>query len=130
MDKIRLTSARKAILEELADSHKHLTANQLHQRLVERLPSLNLSTVYRSLEYLVDNEVISISDIGLGSPVYEVVNDSQPHHHLVCLNCKEIFILSDDLVQPFFNQVEQDYHMDIHTTHLVLFGMCEHCKED
>lgn len=130
MDNLRLTSARKAILEELKSSHNHLTASQLHQRLAERLPSLNLSTVYRSLEYLVENELISISDMGLGSPVYELVDDSEPHHHLVCLNCKEAFILSDELVQPFFNRVEQTHNMEIHTTHLVLFGICDHCKEE
>jgi Fur family ferric uptake transcriptional regulator len=129
MDNIRLTSARKAILDELDNCHAHLTANQIHESLVERLPSINLSTVYRSLEYLVDHELISISDMGLGSPVYEL-KTGEPHHHLVCLNCKSIFDLSDDFVQPFFNQVEQEYNMEIHTTHLILFGICNNCKED
>ena len=84
MKKPRLTSARKAILEELESSHTHLTANQLHEQLQQRLPSLNISTVYRSLEYLVEAGLITISDMGLGSPVYEVINED-PHHYLVCL---------------------------------------------
>jgi Fur family ferric uptake transcriptional regulator len=129
MEKIRLTSARKAILDELENYQTHLTANQIHENLVERLPSINLSTVYRSLEYLVDHDLVSISDMGVGSPVYERKQD-EPHHHLVCLNCKSISDLSDEIVQPFFNQVEHKYHMELRTSHLILFGICEHCKED
>lgn len=128
MDKPRLTSARKAILDELVNSHTHLTTQQLHERLLQRLPSLNISTVYRSLDYLVNTGLISISDMGLGSPVYEVIGQ-EPHHHLVCLKCKQISLLPDEVVQPFFTQVEQQYKMEVHTTHLVLFGICQHCKE-
>jgi Fur family ferric uptake transcriptional regulator len=129
MEKIRLTSARKAILDELENYQTHLTANQIHENLVERLPSINLSTVYRSLEYLVDHDLISISDMGVGSPVYER-KQGEPHHHLVCLNCKSISDLSDEIVQQFFNQVEHKYRMELRTSHLILFGICEHCKED
>jgi Fe2+ or Zn2+ uptake regulation protein len=60
--KARMTSARQAIFDELNKSHQHLKANEIHERLRERLPSLNLSTVYRSLDYLVEHGVISVSE--------------------------------------------------------------------
>lgn len=124
----RLTSARKAILEELETSETHLTAAQLHERLSERLPSLNLSTVYRSLDYLSGHQLISVSDLGIGSPVYELVTE-EAHHHLVCTTCQAIFPLEDEIVKPFFEQVENSHEITIITKHLVLFGLCKHCKE-
>ena len=128
-NKIRLTSARKAILDELAESQTHLTAAQLHTRLVERLPSLNLTTVYRSLEYLVEKNLISVSDMGIGSPVYEIMTD-EPHHHLVCIDCRVVLKLEPGLVTPFFTAVEEKTQVSLRTNHLVLFGICPHCKEE
>ena len=100
--KIHLTTARKAVLEILEHSKAHLNAHEVHQQLKERLPSLNLSTVYRSLDYLVSHKLISVADMGTGSPVYELLGET-PHHHLVCLTCNQISNLSHELVNPFFN---------------------------
>ena len=79
---VRITTARQLILDELHDAETHLTAAQIFDILKERLPSLNISTVYRSLEYLVQKQLVSVSDLGLGTQVYEQVKD-QIHHHLV-----------------------------------------------
>jgi Fur family ferric uptake transcriptional regulator len=124
---IRLTSARKAILDLLQSTHKHLTAQEVHKQLKDRLPSLNLSTVYRSLEYLVDHQLISVSDMGVGSPVYATLGD-QPHHHLVCQNCHQIFDLDSGFVDDLFSKIEDRYQAKVVTNHLVLFVICENCR--
>lgn len=124
---VRLTSARQAILDELKEAQRHLTALDIHQRLQDRLPSLNLSTVYRSLDYLVENHLISISDMGLGSPVYERV-DKGIHHHLVCQKCGRVIELSHETVAPFFQSIAVDLDFKIRTNHLVLYGVCQECQ--
>ncbi len=123
---IRMTSARQAILDELENNQAHLTTAEIHDRLQERLPSINLSTVYRSLEYLVENRLVTVSDIGIGSPVYERLNEDI-HHHLVCLNCQGIIHLEHDLIAPFFEQIEAQKGIKVLTNHMVLFGRCSHC---
>lgn len=125
---IRLTSARQAILDQLEHEKTHLTAIQIHDKLQVRLPSLNLSTVYRSLDYLVENRLVSVSDMGLGSPVYELVSDEN-HHHLVCLSCQSILHLEPELVSPFFEKVQQLKGFNVRTNHLVLFGYCQACSK-
>ena len=125
---VRMTSARKAILEELESSKAHLTINQIHERLSGRLPSLNVSTVYRSLYFLSQNGLISISDMGVGTPVYEIMKE-ETHHHLVCSSCKQVIELENDLVAPFFEQIEKEKKTKVITNHLVVFGICLECKE-
>jgi Fe2+ or Zn2+ uptake regulation protein len=124
----RLTSARQAILDELGDADTHLTAIQIHERLVPRLPSLNLSTVYRSMDYLVDKMLVTVSDLGYGSPVYELVKE-EIHHHLVCSNCRKTLPLEHDEISKFFNKISQIKEFAITTNHLVLFGICKDCQE-
>lgn len=129
MENLKLTSARKAVLEFLQEDTQHQTAAEIHKALVSRLPSLNLSTVYRSLDYLIEHRLVSVADIGWGSPVYEVVTD-EPHHHLVCLNCNKIFYLDHATVQPFFQQIQAGRNFEIRTNHLVLYGICEACQAE
>lgn len=127
MTNLRMTSARKAVLELLHDREWHQTASEIHEALVDRLPSLNLSTVYRSLDYLIEHGVVSVADVGRGSPVYEAVS-GQPHHHLVCLNCNHIFHVDHSLVAPFFDTLRTEKKFSIRTNHLVLYGICENCQ--
>jgi Fur family ferric uptake transcriptional regulator len=123
----RMTTARQLILNELERAESHLTAMHIYDSLKDKLPSLNLSTVYRSLEYLVKNQLISVSDLGLGSPVYETI---QPiHHHLVCLSCKKIFHLEDEIVSKFFEKLQKEKNFIILTNHLILYGHCRQCQK-
>jgi Fe2+ or Zn2+ uptake regulation protein len=123
----RMTTARQLILSELDGAKSHLTAMQIFDNLKERLPSLSLSTVYRSLEYLVENQLVSVSDLGLGSPAYESI-ESHIHHHLVCLNCKEIYQLEDEIVSQFFEKLQKEKNFVIHSNHLILYGHCQFCQ--
>ena len=126
MEKIKLTSARKAILDHLETTQDHLTPKQIHEALRDRLPSLNLTTVYRALEYLVDHKLISVADIGIGSPVYEKIHEI-PHHHLVCLNCHKLIQIGHEPIEEFFNLLEEEHRFKVQTNHLVLYGTCEDC---
>lgn len=128
-NRIKLTSARKAILDHLEHIQDHATAKQIHAALKDRLPSLNLTTVYRSLEYLVEHKLISVADIGIGSPVYEKINKT-PHHHLVCLNCSTIIKIKHDPVEAFFNLLKQEHKFKVQTNHLVLYGTCLGCQQE
>ena len=126
--KPRLTSARKAILELLEAEDTHLSALELHAALKERLPSINLSTVYRSMDYLVEKGFISVSDIGTGSPVYEILQDDI-HHHIVCEQCGTIEDIAHEVIAPLFETIHNETNYKLTTNHLVIFGVCSSCQE-
>jgi Fur family ferric uptake transcriptional regulator len=93
----------------------------------ERLPAVNQSTVYRSLDRLVNRGKVSVSDMGTGSMVYELLADGQ-HHHLVCQKCGKVLTIGNKEVNEFFSVIERNNHFDIVTNHLILFGVCEECQ--
>lgn len=122
----RLTSARTIILETLTQERRHWRPQEIYEAVRQKLPSICPSTVYRALEYLLRQGLVSVSDLGWGTYVYEVVNGNL-HHHLVCQECGAILILENTLVQEFFDKVSDAYHFAISTNHLILFGLCEEC---
>ncbi len=123
---MRTSSVDQIILEILAGENAHLTSQQIYQQIRQRLPAVNHSTVYRALERLAVAGKVSISDMGTGAAVYELVG-SGPHHHLVCQNCGSVQTIDHEMVGAFFRSLEQANQFKILTRHLVLFGVCQGC---
>jgi Fur family transcriptional regulator, ferric uptake regulator len=125
---MRASSVNQIILETLANEHAHLTSHQIYDEIRIRLPAVNPSTVYRALERLANEGKISVSDIGIGSEVYESVTNGV-HHHLICQVCGRVFTIGDDEVRDFFTAVQQKNNFRVITNHLILFGICENCQK-
>ena len=125
---MRSSSVESAILETLQEESGHLTAKEVLESIRPRLPAVNPSTIYRALERLAAAGHISVSDIGQGAVVYEIVHD-EPHHHLVCQACGKIVKLEPEAVEAFLQGIGQKSGYQVTTNHLVLFGICPHCRE-
>jgi Fur family ferric uptake transcriptional regulator len=125
---MRSSSVDFYIIETLKNEHSHLTSHEVFSRIQQQLPAVNPSTVYRALERLVKAGKVSISDMGVGSEVYELA-EGEKHHHLVCQNCGRIITLKHEEVDGFFAGLEQKTGYKIITNHLVLFGICEDCQK-
>lgn len=125
---MRTSSVEEIILEVLAQEHAHLTSLQIFEVIRGRLPAVNQSTVYRALERLSQRGKVSISDMGTGAAVYESLNDGC-HHHLVCQKCGQIMTIGDEDVGSFFSVLQKRYQFEIHTHHLILFGVCGECAK-
>lgn len=123
---MKSSTVQQFIVELLQQEHAHFTAQEVYSQLKPRLPSVNPSTVYRALERLSNAGEISVSDMGTGAAVYEMVGSS-PHHHLVCQSCHRVITLENKIVQPFFDQVEERFNYRLTTKHLILFGYCQEC---
>lgn len=124
----RASSVDAAIIDVLSNGHSHLTSAEIHEQVRTRLPAVNPSTIYRALERLAGQCKVSISDIGIGAAVYELVHEGN-HHHLVCQECRTVFTIDDAEADLFFQQVAKKYRFELITRHLVLFGVCENCKK-
>jgi Fur family ferric uptake transcriptional regulator len=125
---MRTSSVDQTIIDLLSQEHAHLTSMQIYEEISQRLPAVNPSTVYRSLERLAANGRVSVSDMGTGSAVYEILGGSR-HHHLVCQHCGSVSTIGDDEVRVFFTRIQEKNQFQVITNHLILFGFCEKCQE-
>ena len=125
---MRSSSIANAILALLEGQHTHLTASEVYDALHITYSAINRSTIYRALKRLVDAGEVSISDIGRESQVYEL-SSANPHHHLVCQSCHRILTLEDGIVREFFREIESQNGFGIATHHLILYGVCDQCRQ-
>jgi len=133
----RMTIPREAILNALSKTSKHLSAEDVYMAVHKIYPNVGLTTVYRTLELLVQMEVVFKFDFGDGRARYELSEGpkgARHHHHLVCINCGRVVDYTDfiDEEVELLNQTEkglsQKYNFEI-TNHLIQFyGLCNSCR--
>ncbi|MEM9336390.1 MAG: transcriptional repressor [Patescibacteria group bacterium] len=80
----RHSKKREQILSLLQQEICALSAAQLH----ERLPEIDLATIYRNLELFVEDGVVKKLQLGGKEAQYELKSAS--HHHAVCGECKKV----------------------------------------
>ena len=84
----KATSQRILIWGALAEDKTHPTAEDLYRRLKPALPSLSLTTLYHTLNELVEWGEIRRFDAGDGHIHFDP--DTSGHAELVCLRCYKV----------------------------------------
>ncbi len=122
---IKVTHQRLEIFHEVAKSSDHPGVDSIFQGVRERVPTVSLDTVYRTLWLLLDLGLLTT----LGSSRERVRFDAnmRSHHHFVCSRCgmtrdfysKELDELKIPQSVPSFGQVE--------TRHVEVRGVCLGC---
>ncbi|MBX3070558.1 MAG: transcriptional repressor [Thermomicrobiales bacterium] len=125
----RATPQRLLVLAAFQDAGEHLTADEIYARISERSPTVNRSTVYRTLETFRDLGVIAETDLGGGVRRYQLL-DHERHHHLVCHDCGDIIDLDDDVLEPIRRAAAERYGFSAEIDHLAIFGRCQFCRGD
>lgn len=123
----RLTRQRLLIWEVLAEEpEQHLSAEHVVERVRVRLPAVNASTVYRTLDLLVAEGVVRRTDLGRDRAYYEPAHE-HPHHHLVCERCGAVTHAHDDALGDLAERLASSYGFALGNRELTVFGTCADC---
>lgn len=123
----RLTPQRILILQAVKRIGGHVTAEQIHAQVAPQLPALNVATIYRTLQWLNEAGLVSVTDLGAGSLVYEY-HGSKPHHHLICERCRRVIEIDHAVLESLEADLERRYGFAAHFEHLAFFGLCQECR--
>lgn len=128
----RVTGARRAVIEVLAHSAGHPSAEQLCGQVSERYPTVHRATVYRTLERLAMLGVVTHVHVGGGATAYHLAGESGGHQHLhaCCRVCGRIIDLPGDLLDPVSRRLAQESGFDLDPPHVALSGTCRTCDGD
>jgi len=125
---IKLTHQRLLIFSEMMSSHDHPSAEAVHQRLQEKIPTIAIDTVYRTLATFDELGIIKKLHVMGERALFE--SNLERHHHFVCTRCKGV----EDIYWPEFDNTtlpEETGSMGkIQSRHLELRGTCNRCLEE
>lgn len=125
-----LSKGCKKVLEVLEEVHELCSAQEIYglmRKSAREAPGL--STVYRSLEYLVAKGLIQVVDVGDGERLYEMAKPGEHHHHLFCRSCRSSVHLHECPIETFEDGIRDKYGFKIKGHILEIFGTCKTCLE-
>jgi Fur family transcriptional regulator, peroxide stress response regulator len=124
---MKLTQQRIEVYSELAHASDHPSPEMLYRKLISRMPSLSLDTVYRSLATLAQYRLVQRVETFQSQVRYETVQ--APHHHLICRECQEI----SDFPWSSFDIIKLPKETDswgvVEKKSVVLTGICSECRK-
>ena len=123
---VQVTFQRLAIYQTLCSTNEeHPSADFIYQQVKKRFPMISVGTVYKTLEKF--HEVGLIHKV---SPITEVARYdaiTNPHHHMVCLECQSIQDADSIVGEPKISVSKQNgFH--VLRQQVVLHGYCPACK--
>jgi len=135
----RITIPRQIILQVLDESKEHLSAEDIYLKVHHIYPAIGLTTVYRTLELLVNMGLIFKFDFGDGRARYELARgtkETSHHHHLICTKCGRIIDYTDfvdeelELLKKTEKELSKKYNFEIKNHTIQFYGLCDKCSDE
>lgn len=126
-----MTAERRLIIETLAASTDHPTAEQIFERASQEHADLNLSTVYRTLRWLEQEGLVN-ARLFENEPRQErfdpVGAHEADHFHFRCRNCGKIIEFPAPQISVIKQQFADEHGAEVDSASLTLYGLCSDCR--
>ncbi len=125
---LRLTAQRKAVIDCLVASKKPLSAEDIYLHVQRRGLGINLATVYRTLDTLVESGLAERVGMELHRAYYTLCRGRKHLHHFFCKGCGNSYDLphcpvkertTEDLIPEAFTVTSHRYEV---------YGYCGKCS--
>lgn len=125
---LRLTPQREMVLSALHEAKGFETAEEIYERVRRLSSSVDISTVYRTLDLLHQMGFVSSVEMGDGQVRFALTALQEPHIHLVCQRCGRIVGVPQEEVEPFLHALRTRYGFEMKADDVTLYGLCEACR--
>lgn len=120
---LKVTDGRQQVLSVLMEAHEPLSIDAI----ASRVSGVNIVTVYRILDRLVERGIIYRTDFRDRKAFYEY--QKTHHHHITCARCKRTEAVDICIGSKVREVPARTKHFSDVTGHVLeFFGVCNQCK--
>ena len=124
-----MTPQRLSVLDIVAGQPGHIGADEVWSLAKVQHPYVDLATVYRTLQFL--KRIGVVTEVVIGNKLhFEMTDQHNPHHHLVCSSCEAVYTLSPDYLVEFSHRLAQEFGFSVDLENLTIGGKCSQCSRD
>jgi Fur family ferric uptake transcriptional regulator len=120
---IRNTRQKTAIRDAFTEADRPLSPEEVLEGAQRHYPALGTATVYRNIQFLLNEGWLQPVEIPGDSTRYEVAG-KEHHHHFQCNQCKKLYEL--DGCMPFKPKLPRGFRATGHE--FFLYGLCSQCN--
>ncbi len=127
--RLPVTQQREAIAQVLFESGRHLSAEDIVEKLREHGEGVGKATVYRTLNLLVKVGLAVEHDFDEGFKRYEMSAGPSRHDHLICTSCGSVVEFQNPGLDEIQAEVAGSHGFHVLTRQVKLYGVCPVCEE-
>ena len=125
---MRTTKQRTAVVEVMQEIDRFQSAKEIHTALQDRNAKVGLTTVYRTLQSLVDIKAVDALHSPTGEVLYRHCETEAHHHHLVCTKCGRTEEIDGGPIEKWANEVASTHGFQLTGHDAEIFGVCAKCQ--
>lgn len=128
--KMRRTPERFAILEKVFSTDAHFYVDVLHEAMELEGYHVSLSTVYATVQLLIDAGLVRRHQFPNQPAQYERVLQgvTENHHHLVCTSCGRVKAVKDPVLADRISSLRYPtFRTEFFS--LYVYGLCSRCQK-
>jgi Fur family ferric uptake transcriptional regulator len=122
---LRVSAARRLVLEALYSVEEPLSAEQIADGLEGRLPKSDLASVYRNLETLEEVGLVRHVHLGHGPGLYALA--APEREYFVCESCQSVRSVASEELDEVRALVRERFGYEARFVHFPLAGLCPDC---
>jgi len=126
---LKKTKYRVNIIDLLEKSDALLSAQDIYDKLIHSDERMNLSTVYRTLDKLVDADIINKIEIEHEKQSLYEFNRDEHHHFMICKQCNKIESIYHCPLDDYEQQLAQETGFSITGHKIEFYGYCKDCQK-
>lgn len=107
---------------------KHLSAEDIHQKIAKKIPGIDLTTVYRTLELLVSLGLVQESCFSVGPHQFEAT-DKLGHSHIICRECGRVRHFDAARLLAAANFICENQDFSCREVELNISSICNDCLD-
>jgi len=126
---LRLSSARRLVIEALIVADGPMSAEQIAEGIGGRVPRSDRASVYRNLERLEQIGLVGHVHLGDGPGLYSLTLRG-PREYLTCSRCGDYRAVDPQELDDVRAGIENRFGYRIRFSHFALTGLCASCVVD
>lgn len=127
-EKNRITPERFEVLDAALEYDGHFGADDLYILMKNRKSRVSRATVYKTLELLVQCDLLSKRNFGDNMTRYESSFKKQSHDHLICMDCGRIVEFTNSKVKQLPVEISEELGFNFESYSFNIFARCKNIK--
>ena len=124
----RITPERFEVMDSALDFDGHFGADELYVLMKNRKSRVSRATVYKTLELLVQCDLLSKRNFGDNITRYESKFKRQSHDHLICMDCGRIIEFTDASLEKIPQELCENLNFKFESYSFNIFARCKNIK--
>jgi Fur family ferric uptake transcriptional regulator len=121
---------RLKVVEGFLQIEGHLTAAEIHGRLIDQGEALDPEFVRETLKLMCHLGFARRSRFGNGEVRYEHLHLGQHHDHMICTKCRRIYEFQNDQLEGLQIQIAAAHGFHLLQHRMELYGICAECLKE